>query len=82
MNDLCFLDLVVLHMHWKEELCFYLLLGCHIAICSQCALRQEVSQSVQIIITPVDIIRFTSPFFLITHTYKFAMSSRTRLMLL
>lgn len=39
----------------EEELCFYLLLGCHIAICSQCALLQEVSQSVQIIITPINI---------------------------
>lgn len=65
MNSLCFLNLVVLHcMHWgKENICFYLLLGCHIAICSQGALCQEVSQSVQVIITPMNImsIRYIIP---------------------
>lgn len=44
---------ITLYALGKENICFYLLLGCHIAICSQGALCQEVSQSVQVIITQV-----------------------------
>lgn len=45
---------ITLYALGKENICFYLLLGCHIAICSQGALCQEVSQSVQVIITPMN----------------------------
>lgn len=55
---------ITLYALGKENICFYLLLGCHIAICSQGALCQEVSQSVQVIITPMNImsIRYIIPF--------------------
>lgn len=54
---------ITLYALGKENICFYLLLGCHIAICSQGALCQEVSQSVQVIITPMNImsIRYIIP---------------------